>query len=103
MNSIQLDGDSLSIEAVLRVARQKVPIQIAEEALEKVKEGRRSVERVLASGMLSYGINTGFGKFSEKGIDRKDLLQLQVNLIRSHAVGAGDPLTEDAARAVMLV
>ena len=103
MSGIQLDGESLSIEAVLRVARQKVPVQIAERALHKVKEGRRSVERILVSEKISYGINTGFGKFSEKVIDRKDLLQLQLNLIRSHAVGTGDPLPEDAARAVMLV
>src|SRR5579872_4221114 len=103
MQPIILDGTSLSIENVVEISKEKRKVEISPAALEKVIEGRKSVERILESGKTAYGVNTGFGKLAEKKIDPKQLLQLQLNLVRSHAVGVGEPLSEEAARAVMVV
>jgi histidine ammonia-lyase len=103
MRAVVLDGTSLSIDSVIRVSRDGASTEISKKALDLVDVGRKSVSRVLASGKTAYGLNTGFGKFSERKIDPKKLNQLQINLIRSHAVGTGEPLSDDAARAAMVV
>ena len=66
-------------------------------------ESRRLVEAAIASGQTIYGINTGFGKLANVRIAPDQLDQLQVNLIRSHAAGVGDPLPADVVRALMLL
>ena len=57
----------------------------------------------MASNRIVYGINTGFGALSSKKIDRKNLEQLQNNLIRSHCTGIGTPFSERISRAILLV
>jgi histidine ammonia-lyase len=64
---------------------------------------RAVVERVLASGATAYGINTGFGKLASVRISAEQVIQLQVNLVRSHASGVGAPLSEPETRAMMLL
>ena len=54
-------------------------------------------------GRTVYGVNTGFGKLSDVSIDRSDLIQLQLNLVRSHSCGLGEPLSEPEARAMLLL
>ena len=100
---VTLDGSSLTIEEVAAIARDKVRVEISDSAVEKVEEGRRAIARLLASGKSVYGVNTGFGRLADKKIGSKDLGSLQVNLIRSHALGTGKSLSEDEARAIMAV
>ena len=76
---------------------------IAEEAKHRVKESRQVIEDVLASERVVYGINTGFGNFRNVVIPRHDLETLQLNLIRSHAAGVGDPFAEEIVRAILLL
>lgn len=102
-NSVTLDGTSLTIENVVDVARNYARVEIALAAIEAVKRGRKSIERILKSGETVYGINTGFGKLADTKISGGQLDQLQHNLIRSHSVGTGAPLNEDETRAVMVV
>ncbi len=61
------------------------------------------VEEIVAQQRTVYGVNTGFGKLSDVSIDRADLRQLQLNLVRSHSCGLGDPLSEPEARAMLLL
>jgi histidine ammonia-lyase len=103
MTPLILDGNCLSIENVLQISKEKREVEISPSAMEKVREGRKSVERIIESGKTAYGVNTGFGKLAEKKIDPKELPQLQLNLIRSHAVGVGERFSEEASRAVMVV
>ena len=69
----------------------------------RVDEARSVVEQIVAQNRTVYGVNTGFGKLSDVSIDPADLRQLQLNLVRSHAVGLGEPLSELEARAMLLL
>jgi histidine ammonia-lyase len=101
--SVTLDGHSLSIAEVVAVARGNAPVALDARALDGVKESRQAVERALAAGKTIYGVNTGFGKLAHVRIPAAQARQLQLNLIRSHASGVGEPLPVDAVRAMMLL
>jgi histidine ammonia-lyase len=99
-----LDGQSLAIADVVRVARNPAAqIGIKPEARRALQGSRQVVERAIASGLTIYGINTGFGKLANVRIRPDQLDRLQTNLIRSHAAGVGPPLPPSTVRAVMLL
>src|SRR5207237_10527065 len=100
---VTLDGHSLSIADVVAVARHAAPVAIAPQALASVGASRRAVESAAARSDTIYGVNTGFGKLAHVRIKPEQTRQLQLNLIRSHASGVGDPLAVDAVRAMMLL
>jgi histidine ammonia-lyase len=100
---ITLDGHSLTIADVVAVARGNAAVAIDSAALQGVVASRRAVEAAIASGQTIYGVNTGFGKLAHVRIPPEQARQLQLNLIRSHASGVGDPLAVDAVRAMMLL
>lgn len=101
--SITLDGHSLSIADVVAVARSAAPVTIASRALAAVTASRATVEAAIARGDTIYGVNTGFGKLAHVRVKPEQARDLQLNLIRSHASGIGDPLPVDAVRAMMLL
>jgi histidine ammonia-lyase len=101
--SITLDGHSLSIADVVSVARSHAPVALDPGALKGVTASRRAVEAAVQGGETVYGVNTGFGKLAHVRIPPDQARQLQLNLIRSHASGVGDPLPVDAVRAMMLL
>ncbi len=103
MQQLVLDGRSLSIEDVAQVARREVRVVLGAEARTRVLAARQLVEDKAASGEAVYGVNTGFGYLARSRIEAKDLAQLQINLIRSHAVGVGEPLSAEQTRALMLL
>jgi histidine ammonia-lyase len=99
-----LDGRSLTIDDVVRVARDaRVRVTMHSEARRALAESRRLVEDAIQSGQTIYGINTGFGKLANVRVPPDQLEQLQTNLIRSHASGVGQPLPAAAVRALMLL
>ncbi|HET8623921.1 MAG TPA: histidine ammonia-lyase [Gemmatimonadales bacterium] len=99
-----LDGRSLSVGEVVRVARDPaVPVTVDAGARQRLQASRRAVEAAIASGQTMYGINTGFGKLANVRVRGDQLDQLQANLIRSHAAGVGDPLPRDVVRGLMLL
>jgi histidine ammonia-lyase len=69
----------------------------------KVREGRRVVDQIVRSQKVTYGINTGFGNFANTVIPADKLTELQINLIRSHAVGVGEPLSPYLVRMLCLL
>lgn len=103
MSTIVLDGKSLTLEQVVEVARQYTPCSIHASAIADVEASRRIVDDIVKEGRVVYGVNTGFGSLCNVSISREDTVQLQENLIRTHSTGYGDPLSEDAVRAVMLI
>ncbi|MFP2909463.1 histidine ammonia-lyase [Pyxidicoccus sp. 3LFB2] len=100
---ILIDGDTLKLEQILQVARNETTVELAPEAATRVRASRALVDRVAAGDTPSYGINTGFGTLAEVRIDKKDLRDLQRNLILSHACGVGTPLPLPEARALLLL
>ena len=103
IESVELDGESLAIEEVIAVARLRRPVKIAPAAQHRVACCRRMVEVLVERGEKIYGLTTGFGKLRDVTIAQKDVQQLQINLIRSHACGVGEPLDEDVVRAALLL
>jgi histidine ammonia-lyase len=100
---VLLDGHSLTLAQVWAVAVHRAPVELADGARERVDRARAIVDRVVAQHEVVYGVTTGFGKLSEIAIPHDRLAELQVNLVRSHAAGVGDPLPEREARAMMLL
>lgn len=101
---IELDGESLTLEAIERVAASTATrVSLAGEARTRVIAARAVVERAVVSGQPVYGINTGFGRLAEVAIPLDRIAELQLNLIRSHACGVGAPLSAAAVRAIMLL
>jgi histidine ammonia-lyase len=104
MPACVLDGQSLSIEDIVRVARDPAArVGLDPEARRALLRSRGNVDRAIKSGQTIYGINTGFGKLANVRIPPDQLDQLQTNLIRSHAAGVGTPLPSTIVRAVMLL
>ncbi|WP_018591595.1 histidine ammonia-lyase [Terrisporobacter glycolicus] len=103
MKKIIIDGNSLTLDDLVNVARYNFPVEVSKEALEKVKISRQIVDDIVDTGQISYGITTGFGKFSDVAISKNECRQLQTNLIMSHSCGVGNPLSEEIVRAMMLL
>jgi histidine ammonia-lyase len=101
--AVELDGRSLTLEDVAAVARGSARVALAPEARRHMLATRRFVEDAARSGEAVYGITTGFGKLSEVSIPPAQIEALQVNLVRSHAAGVGEPLPRDETRAMMLL
>jgi histidine ammonia-lyase len=100
---IQLKGQKLTLQQIVDVAEGREQVVLADDARARVEQARRVVHDIVEQGRTVYGVNTGFGKLSDVSIDRAELFQLQLNLVRSHSVGLGDPLSEVEARAMLLL
>ncbi|HXZ98152.1 MAG TPA: aromatic amino acid ammonia-lyase, partial [Candidatus Acidoferrum sp.] len=100
--TVVLDGASLTIGEVVRVARQYEQVALGNEARQKVAKCRDIMEGLARSNVI-YGINTGFGALSNLTISPEDSEKLQINLIRSHAAGVGQALPIDITRAMTLL
>jgi histidine ammonia-lyase len=98
---ILLDGSSLTLPQLVAIADQHQQVGISEKARERVNAARALVDARAAGDEPAYGINTGFGSLSEVRIPRDELSALQLNLIRSHAAGVGEPLPASVVRATM--
>lgn len=100
---ITLTGNSLTLDQMkeVLVGNQKVNASVT--SMEAVQKSREAVERIVAESRVVYGITTGFGKFSDVLIDKKHVQDLQLNLIRSHACGVGEPFPENVAKAMVLL
>ncbi|MBE1556481.1 histidine ammonia-lyase [Sporosarcina limicola] len=100
---INLTGSSLTLEMIKEILYKGSAISLDKEALERVKKSRAAVERIVREDRTVYGINTGFGKFSDVKIDEKDTKALQLHLIRSHSCGVGEPFPESVSRAMVVL
>lgn len=100
---IEIDGCHLSLEAAAAVARQGLPVALAAAAVPALERAREAVERALRSETPVYGVNTGLGRLSDIPIPAAHVLELQVNLLRSHACGVGPALPPETVRAMLLL
>jgi histidine ammonia-lyase len=98
---VVLDGESLTPADVVRVAREDATVAVSDAARTAVREARARVEDVVDSDEAVYGINTGFGDLVDTHIERDRVDELQTNLVRSHAAGAGRELDREEIRALL--
>ncbi len=100
---IEIDGHHLKIEEVIKVARFNEQVKISKQGNDNILRSFENKQKILNSGHAVYGINTGFGIFADRRIADEDSAKLSRNLIISHAVGTGTPLSKEIVRAAMLV
>ena len=103
MNALHINGNDLTLEAVREVAAERRPVLLSADAREGVNRARAVVDDIVASNKLAYAITTGVGKLSDVRIVGEQIRELQVNLVRSHSVGVGEPLAVAETRAMMLL
>lgn len=106
MDTLKLNGHDLTIEDLHKIAKASidgVKVELTNESLLAMEKSRNYVFNIVEKGFPVYGINTGFGALASKHIPKKDLAQLQLNLIRSHCTGVGAPFSKIITRAIMLL
>jgi histidine ammonia-lyase len=103
MSALQINGNDLSLDDLRQVVYEQRPVELADGARKKVIAAREVVEKLLRENRVAYAINTGVGKLSDVHIEPAQNRQLQVNLIRSHSAGVGEPLSQEETRAMMLL
>src|SRR6202453_3152768 len=100
---VQLYGNTLTIEEVVRVARGAEIVTLSESSLTRMRASRSQVEQALLGQGAVYALNTGVGLLANVRLEEASIEQMQVNLVRSHCCGVGDPLPADVVRAMMLI
>ena len=100
---MELSGRPLSLDDVAAVAYGREPVQIAAPARSRILASRKVIDDIVARDAVVYGVSTGFGKLADVRIPRQEIGTLQLNLVRSHACGIGQPLSEPEVRAMILL
>jgi len=100
---ITIDGNSLTIDEVVRVSRGYETVTLDNKSIPAINKSRRYVEKVLAEERVVYGITTGVGELANTLISAGDAEKMQENLIRSHATSVGEPFSEDVVRGIILL
>ncbi|MEW6456761.1 MAG: histidine ammonia-lyase [Acidobacteriota bacterium] len=103
MGKIVIDGDNLKLDEIESVAYKLSEVELSSRSKTKIQKSRALLKKLLKQGKRIYGVNTGFGSLSDIDIKDKDLSNLQMNMIRSHCTGVGEPFSEDIVRAMMLL
>jgi histidine ammonia-lyase len=103
MKKIYIDGENLTINEVVSVSRNHAKVTLSEKGRKKIFESRKNLEKIVERQKVVYGINTGFGELCNVKIPQNKIEELQKNLLRSHAVGVGEPLREEVVRAILLL
>jgi histidine ammonia-lyase len=100
---MELKGEQISLVQLAAVAFGGEPVRVSPVARSRILASRKAIEQILERDLVVYGVNTGFGKLSDVRIPHGELRQLQLNLVRSHACGIGNPLSEAEVRAMIVL
>jgi histidine ammonia-lyase len=103
MRIVTVNGDALTIEDVVDVARGAATAELAPSVAAVMEPSRSVVATAIAGDAPVYGVNTGFGALADTRVGARDLERLQGAIVRSHAAGTGEPLDDAAVRAVLLL
>jgi histidine ammonia-lyase len=103
MNPVRLNGNDLTFTDLHEVVYRRRPVLPSGDAREKINAARGVIDTLVENNELAYAITTGVGKLSDVRIEPAQILELQVNLIRSHCTGVGEPLSQEETRAMMLL
>src|SRR3990172_4125812 len=100
---IELTGNDLTVEQLRRGVYEREAGALAASARKGVESARAAVEKLIAQDQVVYGVTTGFGDLARVKIPPDQLKAVQLNLLRSHAAGVGEPLSEPETRATLLL
>ena len=100
---VLLDGNTLTIDAVVAVARGYAKVKLAKKAKQVIRKAADYVQELVDTGSVVYGVTTGFGPFANTVIPDNKARELQQSLIISHAAGVGEPFPKEVVRAIMLL
>ena len=103
IQSVVIDGHSLTFESFIAVARYGARVELAPEAKAAMERSRALAEKISAEKRVAYGITTGFGDFATVAVPDEMSAQLSTNLILSHCTGTGDPYSDEQVRGMMLL
>jgi histidine ammonia-lyase len=103
MKVLHINGNDLTLDDVRAVVYERRPVMLEPEARIAVDRARAVVEDLVENNRVGYAVTTGVGQLSDVRIPHDEIRKLQVNLMRSHAVGVGEPLGEEVSRAMMLL
>ena len=101
MSLIEIDGEHLTLEDLWLVVYENAELAISLRSRDRMNASRAVIQKLVEADAPVYGVNTGFGKMASTRISHDEIRQLQLNLVRSHACGVGDPLSEHATRAML--
>ena len=102
-STVTIDGQALTSAEVLAVARHYADVTLGNTSIVRIQAARAVIDKLAAEEHKVYGVTTGFGHLSRVRIPHDQQVELQHNLLRSHAAGVGEPLSEEVARAMMLL
>jgi histidine ammonia-lyase len=100
---VQIDGNSLTVEDVFAVTSHNEQVSISHQAIDKMNSSRQAVEAAMMETQPVYALNTGVGLLASIRLDEHELEEMQVNLVRSHCCGVGEPLDTGIVRGMMLI
>ncbi len=103
MKKLIIEGGNLSPEEVWQVAFENRPVALSEKAVANIQRARDVIEKAIAEKRTIYGVNTGFGKLSDVHISEDKIVDLQINLLKSHSAGVGNPIPEEWVRAILVI
>ena len=103
VRNVVLDGNSLTLEQFVAVARFGAKVSVAEEAYDRMQKSRELAEKIADEGRVAYGITTGFGDFQKVAVPEEMSNQLSTNLILSHCTATGEPYSDEIVRGIMLL
>jgi len=103
MHALHINGNDLTLDDVRQVVYERRPVLLQAEARAAVERARSVIDHLVENELTMYAVNTGVGHLADMHIPLQDVHRLQLNLVRSHCVGVGEPLAQDVTRAMMLL
>ena len=101
MEALTISNKSVSWDYLSCLISSPSCLRISPQTKKLIKNSNDALQAILKKGQLIYGVNTGFGKLSSVSIDQSEIKQLQLNLVRSHAAGIGNPFNIGIVRVAM--
>ncbi len=102
MRYFHIGIDKVNIDEIWEIGKGK-RIKVENDVLKKVKEARRKLERMLEKGSVFYGVNTGVGRLADEILSKEELREFQIDLVKSHSAGYGEPLKKEIVRMAMFL
>ena len=95
--------DTLSVGLAIDLSENRIKGVIGPESRDKIYKSYKAVQAIVDRNEIVYGINTGFGPLCNTKISPEETLKLQENILRSHSVGVGDPVSRDLLRLMLIL